>query len=75
MTNRRNGPPNRGRNEDYILEAPDTDIYQEHHAPVKRTARNIALGLLIVLALLTICAGFMYISYLMSPRGEYPFPL
>jgi hypothetical protein len=46
-----------------------------HTAPTKRSAKIIAGVLLGVLVLLTIYAGFTYISYLMSPRGEYSFPL
>jgi hypothetical protein len=51
------------------------ELPETHTAPPKRSARIIAMGFLIVLALLTIYVGFTYISYLMSPRGEFPFPL
>lgn len=75
MSNRRNSPSHRGRNDDYILEPANTDIQSEHHAPVKSTAKKIAMGLLIAIALFAIIALGVGFSYWISPRGSYSFPL
>ncbi|MFA6391876.1 MAG: hypothetical protein WCW66_03960 [Patescibacteria group bacterium] len=60
---------------DHLIIHPHTNLPETHTAPVKRSAKIIAMGFLLALALLAIYAGFIYISYLMSPRGEYSFPL